>query len=111
MSLTKSQEIEILKNAAAALGSDSYCGPLLAMLIPQIEQDIKSDIFPEFDLCKVAAECKAMVEAAKAEASAIEKDGRERAVACYTQGLEAVNKLKKNVARDLRDMANRIAES
>jgi cell division septum initiation protein DivIVA len=76
---TKHQEIEILSEAAKTLGADSYCGPLLEMLIPQIEREIKSDICPEFDLRKTHADCQAVRELAKSEVEQMIKAAQKEA--------------------------------
>ena len=44
--LSKSQEIQILSDAADKLGSGSYCGDWLREQIPFIECDIRSDFHP-----------------------------------------------------------------
>lgn len=64
--MTKSDEIQILREAAARLGPESYCGPWLAEIIPFIEQDIRSDFVP------------ASIEAARKEAARIISEATER---------------------------------
>jgi len=44
--LSKSEEIQILSDAADKLGSGSYCGDWLREQIPFIECDIRSDFHP-----------------------------------------------------------------
>ena len=44
--MNKQDEIETLRKTAEKLGENSYCGPWLLDQIPQIEQDIRSDLFP-----------------------------------------------------------------
>ncbi len=46
--MTKNQEIEILREAAAKLGKDSYCGEWLNSIIPHVESEIRSDFVPVF---------------------------------------------------------------
>jgi len=38
---------ETLRKTAEKLGANSYCGPWLLDQLPQIEQDIRSDFFPQ----------------------------------------------------------------
>lgn len=45
--MTKNEELQILREAAAKLGQDSYCGPWLTVAIPIIERDIRSDNPPD----------------------------------------------------------------
>jgi hypothetical protein len=68
--MTKAQELEILTEAARKLGSDSYCGPLLEMLIPMCQQDMLSDIAPDFDLRKAQGDCFEIRERTRHESAA-----------------------------------------
>ena len=45
--MNKQDELETLRKVAEKLGSNSYCGPWLLDQLPQIEQDIRSDFFPQ----------------------------------------------------------------
>ena len=45
--MNKQDEIETLRKTAEKLGTNSYCGTWLLDQIPQIEQDIRSDYFPQ----------------------------------------------------------------
>ncbi|MFZ9455759.1 MAG: hypothetical protein ACO27Q_11080 [Bacteroidia bacterium] len=45
--MTKNDELETLRKTAEKLGANSYCGPWLLDQLPQIEQDIRSDYFPQ----------------------------------------------------------------
>ena len=45
--MNKQDELETLRKTAEKLGSNSYCGPWLLDQIPQIEQDLRSDFFPQ----------------------------------------------------------------
>lgn len=40
---TKSEEIAILRAAAESLGADSYCGPWLLDVLPEILREMRSD--------------------------------------------------------------------
>jgi hypothetical protein len=44
--MTKSQEIEILREAASKLGADSYLGPWLLQLLPELEAHMRADVRP-----------------------------------------------------------------
>ena len=44
--MTKDQELEILRDAIARLGTNSYLGPWLEDQLPWIESDMRSDIPP-----------------------------------------------------------------
>lgn len=55
--MTKNQELEILDKTIAALGADTYCGPWLATIRFEVEQSLRSDIFPDFSLREARIEC------------------------------------------------------
>ena len=74
--MTKSDEIQILRETIAKLGQNSYPGPWLADQLPSIESAITSDYPPEvYVLSIVAARRQAdeIISNAKDEADAIEK--------------------------------------
>jgi ribosome recycling factor len=76
--MTKSEEIQILKEAAMKLGLDSYCGPWLAEQLQFIESAMRSDIAPGaagLSWNATRDECAAM----KADAEAYAKETREDA--------------------------------
>lgn len=50
--MTKNQELQILDETIAKLGRDSYCGPWLASVRAEVENDIRCDIAP----CQTTAE-------------------------------------------------------
>ena len=43
---TKQEEIDLLRQTAAELGKDSYCGGWLAEVADQVESDIREDMLP-----------------------------------------------------------------
>ena len=74
--MTKSQEIQFIREAIEKLGSGSYCGPWLADQLPSIESAITSDYPPEayaFSLREAHIHCEKLVSMAKEESAAIEK--------------------------------------
>ena len=74
--MTKSQEIQIIREAIATLGQNSYCGPWLADQLPSIESAITSDYLPEayaFSLREAHIHCEKLISMAKEESAAIEK--------------------------------------
>lgn len=90
--ISKKQELEILTAAASSLGRNSYCGPLLEVIISQVEMDMRSDFLPEFDLRRTQSdcaamrettrkECEALIESARAEANKIMDNARRNAIA------------------------------
>ena len=76
--MSKSEELQILRNAAAALGPDSYCGPWIAEQLQAIESAMRFDIKPGAAGLSWSAtwdECAAM----KRDAEAYAKETRENA--------------------------------
>jgi hypothetical protein len=45
--MTKTNEIEIIRATADKLGSDSYLGPWLRQILPELEAIIRSDTLPQ----------------------------------------------------------------
>lgn len=48
--MTKKQELEIITEAASRLGPDSYLGPWLTQLLPELEQAMRSDTIPQITI-------------------------------------------------------------
>ena len=74
--MTKSQEIQIIRDTIALLGVNSYCGAWLADQLPSIESAITSDYPPEayaFSLREAHIHCGKLISIAKEESAAIEK--------------------------------------
>jgi hypothetical protein len=55
--MTKRQELEVLADAIAKLGPDSYLGPWLASISGEVEADIRSDYFPMINIKETVAHC------------------------------------------------------
>lgn len=101
--MNKQTEIQILREAADRLGSDSYCGPWLRQQIAFVESAIRSDFFPDVDLnrsrevCaeearRCAAECDALRAKAKQDAEQIMAKAREDACAIRGRVLNEIRK-------------------
>lgn len=101
--MRKSQEIDILREAAAKLGDDSYCGPFLTMLIPQIEQTILSDLAVEFDIRRANADCVDVRERARKEAEDIMASAQSKASAILAAAKEQAEELRKSAVAKLQD--------
>jgi hypothetical protein len=69
--MTKSQELAVIDAAIKQLGTDSYLGPWLQSIRPELESTIRSDFMPEINLKFVVAECNRRIETAKSEAEFI----------------------------------------
>lgn len=88
---TKNQELDILRDAIAKLGPDSYLGPWLSSVIHSVESDIRSDMYPLITIPVARQQCQdeakriiedaqikagSMIDKAKREAQAIEDTAR-----------------------------------
>ena len=69
--MNKAQEIQILQEAIAKLGPDSYLGPWLAQVIGSVEHDIRSDYYPTITLKDSAERSRCMITAATSKAQEI----------------------------------------
>lgn len=101
---TKTQEIEILKAAIEQLGEDSYLGPLLQQLLPEIEDLIRSDFYPTIIISAQAA--------AQAEAAKIKEEAEKDVEAQYKRLAQARADLSSvlfDVARRAEGLANSVS--
>jgi cell division septum initiation protein DivIVA len=99
--MTKSEEIQILKEASARLGLNSYCGPWLAEQIQFVESAMRSDIEPGaagLSWNATRDECAAM----KSDAEAYAKETRERAEKEAHRAIEAALMRADRIGADLK---------
>lgn len=82
--MTKTQELDALRDLAARLGPDSYLGPWLASILPAVESSIRSDIIPlGFDPVAASRDALALLAQAREDADGIRaaaKKERERII-------------------------------
>lgn len=72
--MTKSEELQVIREAISRLGSDSYLGPWLADQLPSIESALASDYPPEayaLSIREARIHCETLVNQAKEESAAI----------------------------------------
>lgn len=75
--MTKSQELEIIRETIAKLGVNSYCGAWLADQLPSIESAMTSDYPPEayaFSIREARIHCDKLIGDARREAFRLERD-------------------------------------
>lgn len=77
--MDKATEIQIMRDAIAKLGQDSYCGPWLSDMLPSIERDITSDIPPYITLADCQARQEHDIKMAKFAAGEIVARAEEKA--------------------------------
>jgi plasmid stabilization system protein ParE len=99
--MTKSQELQILRETIAKLGQNSYCGAWLADQLPSIESSITSDYPPEtyaLSIHEARIHCEKIISQAKDESAAIEK----RAKADAEKLRETACKFNESIREDLK---------
>lgn len=77
--MTKQAELEILRDAVAKLGPDSYCGPWLASVLQEVERDMRCDILPAATMGDTAKQCAELVKVAEERAAEIVRNAEGRA--------------------------------
>jgi cell division septum initiation protein DivIVA len=77
--MTKSQELETLRETAEKLGSNSYCGDWLLDQLPFIENDMRSDFLPQTSWTQTRKLEQTTLALAKEQAARILKDAEEQA--------------------------------
>ena len=101
--MTKSQEIEILREVAAKLGPDSYCGPWLNSVADEAKSEIRSDFFPSPSIAATRKECEALLASARATAVDIENTARAKAAAIIFEATDRAGRIVDRAAAGLRD--------
>lgn len=56
--MTKQQELSHLRSLIKSLGPDTYLGPWLQQVVNEVEQMVKSDIFPNINISDTDAQLK-----------------------------------------------------
>jgi cell division septum initiation protein DivIVA len=77
--MTKSQEIETLRECAEKLGPNSYCGDWLIDQLPFIENDMRSDFLPQTSWTETRKLEQNTLALAREQAARILKDAEEQA--------------------------------
>jgi cell division septum initiation protein DivIVA len=77
--MTKSQELETLRECAEKLGPNSYCGDWLIDQLPYIENDMRSDFLPQMGWADTRKMEQSTIALAKEQAARILKDAEETA--------------------------------
>ena len=100
---SKSQEIEILTAAADQLGGNSYLGPWLKQILPELESAILSDLLPQISLTEAKQQATAIVAAAHAEAAAVKSEAEKISAAQYKR----LEQARANLSAALFDVSRR----
>lgn len=105
---TKTEEIALLRECAAKLGPNSYCGPWLLEVSYEVEREIRSDFPPSPSISRAQAECEAMLAMARDEAKALRESARAEANKQRKTGLDFACGLRERAANDLRQYAKQL---
>jgi len=99
--MTKQDELETLRKTAEKLGSNSYCGPWLLDQIPQIEQDIRSDFFPQITWSESRRIQDQHLANAKAQAEFMLKQAKEKAERMIQDAEKHSKQVRASLIRDI----------
>jgi hypothetical protein len=69
--ITKKEELEIINQAIAKLGPNSYLGPWLSSIRFELEAAMKSDLVPEISLKDTREQCERLVADANRQANSM----------------------------------------
>jgi hypothetical protein len=108
--MTKSQEIQIIREAIAKLGVNSYCGPWLADQLPSIESAITSDYPPEayaFSIHEARIHADKIIGDARRDAFQLERDSIAQSKARF----DAADKELKRKVEGFRDILRECVNS
>ena len=109
--MTKSEEIEILRQAANWLGRDSYCGAWLSDQLPSIEIALSSDHLPDvyaFSIHEVRIHAEKIIAQAKEEASAIEARAKADAEKTRESACRFADSIRQSLKRDIESALHKI---
>lgn len=99
--MTKSQEIETLRETAEKLGSNSYCGDWLIDQLPFIESDMRSDFLPQMGWAETRKLEQNTLALAKEQADRILKDAEETAERIKKDAQERADLIRHTLRREL----------
>jgi hypothetical protein len=111
--MTKNEELQILRDAAAKLGPHSYCGPWLTAVIPIIERDIRSDnppnpFTPEERAAVILREAEDVLRRAKSDAAIILQQANQQLADARSIRRNATHAVAV-ASRDLEKLANSLS--
>ena len=109
--MTKSQELQILRETIAKLGQNSYCGAWLADQLPSIESAIASDYPPEtyaLSIHEARIHCEKIIGQANDEAAAIEKRAKAEAEKLRESACKFNESIRSDLKRSIESALQRI---
>lgn len=109
--MTKSEEIETLRDTIAKLGRDSYCGAWLADQLPSIESALASDYLPEvyaFSIHEARIHADKIVAQAKEESASIEARAKSDAEKTRETACRFADSIRQSLKRDIESALHKI---
>lgn len=109
--MTKSEEIQVIRDAIAKLGKDSYCGSWLADQLPSIESALASDYLPEayaFSIHEARIHAEKIVAQAKEESVAIEARAKSEAEKTREAACRFADSIRQSLKRDIESALHKI---
>lgn len=109
--MTKSEEIQILRQAANWLGRDSYCGAWLSDQLPSIESALASDYPPEayaFSIREARIHADKIVAQAKEEASVVEARAKAEAEKTREAACKFCDSIRQGLRREIEAALHKI---
>lgn len=102
--MTKQQEIEALRQFAASLPADTYLRPWLESILPSVESDIRSDIYPVVTPADARRAHDERVAAAQAKADEILNRANDYAAATMKEARQMKERAASHVRQALRSL-------
>ena len=109
--MTKSEEIQVIRDAIAKLGKDSYCGAWLSDQLPSIESALASDYSPEayaFSIHEARIHADKIVAQAKEESAAIEARAKSDAEKTRETACRFADSIRQGLKRDIESALHKI---
>lgn len=109
--MTKSEEIQVLRDAIAKLGKDSYCGAWLSDQLPSIESALASDYLPDvyaFSIHEARIHADKIVAQAKEESAAIEARAKSDADKTRESACRFADSIRQSLKRDIEGALHKI---
>ena len=107
--MTKSEELAILDATIKKLGKDSYIGPWLRNVYPEVERDMRCDLEPQHDLSYYRVIAGGILSAAREEADRIRKQADEYKAKTEQEARKMVDNAKHYAAHHLRKALEEVA--
>jgi cell division septum initiation protein DivIVA len=101
--MTKSQEIETLRECAEKLGPNSYCGDWLIDQLPFIESDMRSDFLPQTSWTQTRKLEQNTLTLAREQAARILKDAEEQATRIKTDARKNADLIRNVLKMELQE--------